>query len=167
MLEILKEEGNGVLALLGIELYTGTWQNQSQEREICMPEKKPFFSARTVCPPLIFFIWMIFVSVWTLFCSCAYFLNCNHLQYLLFLFLFFFWTQLYFMYHHFRFVIYVLCFTFMFTDQILWSHWDVNFYKLSWLLRFRTFTALRRFRVSVHVYVHAEWRWSISGTCLS
>lgn len=167
MLEILKEEGNGVLALPGYRIvYRYLTKPITRERNL-YARKKTLFSSKDCMSATHFFHLNDFCLCLNAFCSCAYFLNCNHLQYLLFLFLFFFWTQLYFMYHHFRFVIYVLCFTFMFTDQILWSHWDVNFYKLSWPLRFRTFTALRRFRVSGHVYVHAEWRWSISGTCLS
>lgn len=79
-------------------------------------------------------------------------------------------TQLNFMYIFvlLQFTMYMFCVFHLYVHSSdLWSQWDVNFYKLSWPLRFRIYTAHHRFRASGHVYVLAEWRWSISGTCLS
>lgn len=61
-------------------------------------------------------------------------------------------------------ILYVLCFHLYVYRPDFWSQWDVQFCKLSWPLRFRTYTALHRFRANSHVYIPVEWRWSISGT---
>lgn len=90
MLEILKEEGNGVLALPGYRIvYRYLTKPITRERNL-YARKKNLFSSKDCMSATHFFHLNDFCLCLNAFCSCAYFLNCNHLQYLLFLFCCFF-----------------------------------------------------------------------------